>query len=76
MEDKKLYNLEDLIKMNREERKEKINQANITKKEFATTLLTSKQFKKLPGKQKILQTVGVMSEENFKEFVLNLIEKF
>lgn len=75
MENKTLYSLDDLIKMNREERKEKISESNITKKEFATILLTSKKFKKLPGKQKILQTVGVMTEENFKEFVLNLIDR-
>ena len=70
-----LYSLEDLMKMNREERKEKINQANISKKEFANTLLTSKKFRKLPGKQKILQTIGVMSEESFKEFIIGLIDR-
>lgn len=69
------YSLEDLMKMNKEERRKKIDQANISKKEFATILLTSNKFRKLPGKQKILQTVGVMSEESFKEFVIGLIDR-
>lgn len=68
-----LYNLEDLMKLNPKERESKINQSNITKAEFCNKLMTDKKFNKIPGKGIIIKKIGTMTEENFKIFILSLL---
>lgn len=71
----KTYTLEELMAMNKIERREKIKHANITKAVFCNTLLKNPKFKKIPGKAFIIKKIGSMSELDFQQVIIKTLDQ-
>lgn len=73
--EKEKYTLDDLLNLTKEERKQKIEEGNITKAIFCNELMTNPKFKRIPSKGLIIKTIGTMNQEKFNNYILSILDK-